>query len=140
MAKKHGRLVRIKLGNGLSPETFTVIAGAKEDSLSISIGEIDVTDKDDMPWRQLLEGGLQSISMSCSGLLETDRSGIVSSPDMVAKAMTGAIDTYQFAIDGIGTFEGNFQIRSYEAGGPDQEAGSFSASFESSGQIVFTAV
>lgn len=140
MAKKKGRLVRIKLGNQSSPETFTVIAGARSDSITLNNGEIDITDKDDDGARKLLEGGIFSMSMSCSGLLETDRDGIVSAADMIAKAMAGTIDTYQFNIDGVGTFEGEFQIRTYEVTGEDENAAEFSASFESSGRPGFTAV
>jgi TP901-1 family phage major tail protein len=139
MAKKAGRLMRIKLGNDASPQSFTTIAGAREDSLSINNSEIDITDKDDMPWKTLLEGGIQSVSISCSGLLETDRPGIVSAPDMIALALAATIRTYQFVMDGMGTFEGEFQIRSYEPAGSHEAAGTFSASFESSGPITFTA-
>jgi TP901-1 family phage major tail protein len=124
-----GQLVRVKLGSGGSPETFAVVAGAREDNFTLNNGEIDITDKDNKPWRTLLEGGIQSMSMSCSGILEGTQ--------LVDVALGQTINNYQFDIDSVGTFSGSFQIRSFEITGSHEESATFTASFESSGELTF---
>lgn len=130
MAKSKGRKLRIKREDAVTPGTYVAIAGMREEGFSISIGEIDVTDKDDDIWRTLMEGGLQSVSLSGSGLTETD--------DLLEAALTGTIVNYEIVRESGAKLAGAFQIRSYEGTGPYDNAETFSCSFESSGEVVFT--
>lgn len=133
MAAAVGRQLRIKLGDGTSTETFTVIAGAREDSFSCETGEIDITDKDDGVYRTLLEGGIQTLSLSISGVAVGDT--------LFGKWRDGTLDNYQVEwVDTGATLECAFQVGTYsETGNYDNEAISFEAEMRSSGQYTYTA-
>jgi len=73
MAKHAGKDMLIYLGDGASPEVFSLIVGLRSKSFSINNEQIDVTDSDDSRWRKLLEGGARSCSLSGSGLLQSQR-------------------------------------------------------------------
>lgn len=128
MAALAGRKVRVKVDD-------TAVAGARTDNLSINREHIDSTDKDDEGVRQLLDTiGVHSISMTCSGILkDATLAEWASDPETV-------LQSCQFEIDGIGTFEGDFGMSAFEIGGEDgANAATFSATFESAGSITFTA-
>ena len=70
MAKFKGRDLRIKVRTSTSPETFTVIGGARSDGITINNETVDVTDKDGAGWRELLQGaGITSMSLKFRVLL-----------------------------------------------------------------------
>ena len=128
MAKIAGRKVRVQLGT-------TDVAGAITDALTINREPIDSTDKDPAGVRQYLaELGTFSMSMSCSGHLDGSVLLVAAnSPTIGTHAMT-------FVITGLGTYAGDFCITSFEASGEEgADTARFSASFESSGTVTFTA-
>lgn len=133
MAARNGRRLRIKLGDGSSSETFTAIAGAREDAFTLNNGEIDITDKDDATDRTLLEGGIQSIELTVSGVAKDD--------SLFAKARAGTLDNYQVEwVDTGATLECAFQVGDYsETGNYDNEAVTFEATLRSSGAYTYTA-
>jgi hypothetical protein len=94
-----------------------------------------MTDKDDLGVRQFLtEIGTHSVSMTVSGLLTTDA--------LIAWAANPAtvLQTMTFTITGIGAYTGSFGLSSFEHSGEEgASAATFSATFESSGSIPFTA-
>jgi predicted secreted protein len=128
MAKTAGRKVRIKSGG-------TAIAGALTDALTINREHIEITDKDDAGIRTFLdEIGTFSMSMTCSGRLD----GLTLLN--IAEDSTDVLNSFVFDIDSVGTFTGNFGITTFEIGGEDgANAATFSATFESSGVIVWAA-
>ena len=128
MAKLAGRKVRIKSGG-------TAIAGALTDSLTINREHIDITDKGDAGIRTYLsEIGTFSMSMTCSGRL--DGTTLLT----IARDSTDVLNTFTFDIDGVGSFSASWGITTFEVGGEDgANAATFSASFESSGAVTWTA-
>lgn len=139
MAALAGRDVRIKYdadGTGTG-SAAAVIAGARVDNLTINNSIIDITDKDDNGKRTLLDDvGVQTFSMSCEGVLVGDTlNALARGAD--ASAM---LHDFEFEISGIGTYTGSFAITSFEVGGQDGDnAATFSASFESSGTVSWSA-
>ena len=128
MAKLAGRKVRVQLAT-------TDVAGAMSDAITINREPIDATDKDDAGIRKYLaELGTFSMSMSCSGHLDGSVLLVAAnSPTLGTHAMT-------FVIIGLGTYAGNFCIRTFEVSGEEgADTTRFSASFESSGTVTFTA-
>jgi len=128
MAKLAGRKVRVQLAT-------TDVAGAMSDAITINREPIDATDKDDAGIRQYLaELGTFSMSMSCSGHLDGSVLLVAAnSPTLGTHAMT-------FVIIGLGTYAGDFCITSFEVSGEEgADTTRFSASFESSGAVTFTA-
>jgi len=128
MAKVAGRKVRIEYSG-------TPVAGAMADEITINREPIDATDKDDAGVRQYLaELGTFSMSMSCSGHLDGDVLGAL------ARSTTAGVHAFTFDIDGLGAYSGNWCITSFGiTGNEGAETAQFSASFESGGDITWTA-
>jgi predicted secreted protein len=123
MAAKNGRTLIVKITNGDSPETWTVIAGAQETAFTITNGEIDITSNDDNGRVARLGGGNQDISITVSGV-EKDEV-------LLADAYSNVAQRYQLEYEDTGaTITGTFEIGSYEAtGSTDNGAIMFSAQF-----------
>lgn len=131
MPAAKGRKLRIKIEDPATPGTFNAIAGMREEGFSISIAENDVTDKDDETWRKLMAGGIKSVSLSGSGITKTD--------DLLKLSLSDeTIVNMEIVRETGAKLAGAFEIRSYEGTGPYEGAETFSASFESSGPVVFT--
>jgi len=123
-----GRKVRVQIAT-------IDVAGAQTDELVINREHIDITNKDDLGVRKLLsEIGLISLSMTCSGVLTTD-----TLIDWASDA-SDVLKSMNFVITGIGSYSGSFGIASFTQGGNDgAEAATFQATFESAGDVTFTA-
>lgn len=135
MAKYNGDLFLIKLGNEDGPpETFTTIACMRSTSLSLNNEQIDVTSKCDTPWRELIEGGIRSMSLSLSGIFNDDAT-IDSINDI---ALAGTIKNYEIVSERGDSYTGAFQISSFERSGEYNDAEQYSVSLESSGTITHT--
>lgn len=134
MAALAGRDVRIKYDSGGGA---AVIAGARTDNMTINKGMIDITDKDDSGVRTLLDAvGTFSVTMSCSGVLKGDT--------LFALARSAADDVQLLDLEiefvGIGSMDGAFFMSSFESAGEDGEnTATFTANFESSGAVSWTA-
>lgn len=128
MAANAGRNLRMKVNT-------TVVAGAKSDSLKITKGGIDVTDKDDGGVMTFVDiPGTWGMTMSCSGVIK-DSVLLLLANDSTSFLATMAID-----VDGIGEYSGEFGITNFEVGGESDGEMTFSCEVQSSGTITFTAV
>lgn len=135
MAKHAGKDLLIKKETA-TPGTYATIAGQRSTSFSINQEQIDVTDKDDSRWRKLLEGGVRSMSLSTSGLLQS----AAAHGALVTAAAAGTIANYQIVYaDGL-TFTGAFQIASLEGSGEYTDSQQFSLTLESAGDITVDVV
>lgn len=130
MTAENGRTMRIKAGDGASPEVFTSIAGAREDSFSTEVGEIDITDKDSAAYRELLAGGIKSASLSVSGVAK-NKGQLMS--------LVGVIQNYQLEWADGDVLAGAFQLGSLSfTGSHENSAVTFTAELRSSGTFTFT--
>lgn len=127
MAAQNGRTLRLKKGDGASPEVFTTIAAAQETSMSSEVGEIDITDQDDAGYKTLLEGGIKSLSISISGVTKAQT--------LLQAHLAGTISNWQLEYEDTGdTITGAFQIGSYSDTGANENAAiMFKADLRSSG-------
>lgn len=133
MSKLAGRKVRIY--EGTSVATGTLVAGARSDSITINNEAIDITDKGDDGWRTFLnDASVRSVDMNVTGLL--DGSSLLAAS---LGATTALLGDYVIDIDGIGVVAGEFHFSSFEIGAPHDDAATFTASIASSGEITFTA-
>lgn len=130
---QNGRQMRIGVSDGSG--SFTVIAGAREDSMTMENGEINVTNKDSNSRRELLENGTQLINLSVSGVFVGGGSG----DTLFEKARNGTIDDYQLEFESGETIEAGFQIRSYERTGSHDGEVTFTAELQSSGDYTYSA-
>lgn len=136
MAKYCGKDFLIQKRTALGPPAvYGTIGGMRSTSMSINNEQVDVTDKGDVPWRQLLACGIRSMSMSGSGIFNdnTVLNGVLA--DVVA----GTIIHLKL-ISGRGdSFEGDYLITTCERSGEYNGAEQYSLSFESAGSITYTA-
>lgn len=133
MAKVAGRKVRIY--EGTSVATGTLVAGARSDNITINNEAIDITDKGDEGWRTFLnDASVRTVEMSVEGLL--DGAGLLGKS---LGTTTGLIDDYVIDVDGIGVVAGKFHFSSFVIGAPHDDAATFTATIASSGEITFTA-
>lgn len=123
MAEFAGRLCTV---------TFNSVAVvAREKSITINGEPIDVTDDSSAGFRKLLATpGEKMVDVSIDGVVKSD-----ALRRAVGTQATLAV-TYPTA---IGSFTGTFMLVSYEEGAPYKDATTFSASFQSSGEVTDTA-
>ncbi len=137
MAATSGRKLRVKYdADGAGAGTAVVIAGARTDSLTIANEAIDVTDKDDVGVRTLLDDiGTKGMEMSCEGVLTDDTLAALAR----GATTSASLHWFEFDIDGIGNYRGEWFISNFEMSGAEgTDPATFSATFQSSGAITFT--
>jgi predicted secreted protein len=119
-------------GNG-----YRTISALKTNSLSLNNEQVDVTDKDDGQWRELLGGcGLSSMELSGSGSFTNANSHKAMMADYLARY----VGLFR-CISGAGdTFTGNFLCTTLERSGEFNQAEQFTIGLASAGAITYTAI
>ncbi len=129
MAAASGRSFLLKRGS-------TTVAGCKTTQMTFNNSPVDITTKDNAPWRTLLDnGGVRSMSISMDGIF-TD-SAVEES--VRADAMGNTINTYNLVLPNADTISGSFEITNYQRSGNFDGAETYSFTMESSGTITYTA-
>mgnify|MGYP003648968738 CR=1 FL=1 len=138
MAAQKGLDLQLAVEDTPASGTYTIIAGATTNNLSINNETVDVTNKSSSRFRQLLEGaGVTSISTNVSGVY----TAAATEEQLRVAAQTNASLNYEITIPDGGsnkTYTGAFQISSYENAGEYNGAVSFTATLESAGDITIT--
>jgi len=126
MAKHLGREVIFKRGG-------EPIANLRTKSLSVNREAVDVTDDDSDGWREILgTPGQIEVDWSVSGVLAND--------SLRAEALTsGGIDADEVEYPDGGTLSGDFFLASYSETHEYNDAATFEAELQSSGEISYTA-
>jgi TP901-1 family phage major tail protein len=118
-----------------APSTYATIAGMRSTSVKINNEQVDVTDKGDVPWRQLLQCGIRSMELSASGIF-SDAAALAS---IMADVTAGNIVQFQI-ISGRGDkFVGLFLVASVERNGEYNGAEQYSLTLASAGTVTYTA-
>lgn len=132
-AKGRDVLIQVNL-NG----TWTTVGGMRQKAMTINEDAVDVSDSDSAGrWRELLPGaGLFSMSLSGSGVFKDTASETF----LLQQKMAGVFPSFRFRIPDFGVFEGQFMIGGIQYQATHTGEVNFSASFESAGQITFTAI
>jgi len=116
--------------------TFVTVGGLRATSMTINNEQIDVTSKDGTYWRQMIAGGVRSMSISGGGVM--DNSTHVKALRLAAMANT--FNDYRIINEDGDYFEGEFQLTSWGESGEYNGATEYTLSLESSGDIAFTDV
>jgi TP901-1 family phage major tail protein len=135
MAAQRGRDILIKAETAAG--VWTSIGGLRSKSISLNEGMVDASDGDSPNrWRELLEGAeIRSASISGGGIFKDS----VGEGFMRSQWFAGTHPRLQFIIAGMGTLEGKFQITKLDYSGDYNKEAQYSMSFESNGEITFTA-
>jgi len=135
MTAQKGKDLLIKIGDGASPENFTTIAGLRATTLAFNATNIDVTNSDstDM-WRELLDEGVKSASVSGSGVFKD-----AASDETLRQAFFNqTLTDWQIVIPSFGTVQGPFKLTSLQYDGPYDGEVKVSLSLASAGALTFT--
>ena len=109
------------------------IAGVRTKTVSLNKEPIDVTSDDDAGWRSLLgEAGIKSCDLSVEGVT---KSYTVIGSWFSADAPQAVVLTFPNGA----TIEGDFMLASLEQTGAYNDAVTFSASLQSTGEVTYTA-
>lgn len=114
-----------------------LVAGIREKGITLGGEAIDITNDDSNGWRALLDAaGVNSVDISCSGVLENDtlRADWFAGASTADRRMQAA--TFEFP-DGA-TIAGEFYLQGYsETGSHDGEV-TFECTFMSNGAVTYT--
>lgn len=135
MVAQKGREALLKVDND-GGEGFQTLAGTRTKSIRINNEQVDITNADSAnEYRELLGGaGVRSIQIQCNGIFLADT--YVKAVGSFAQGDT--IRDWQYIDPGFGTFDGPFQIASFEKGSEHNGAATFDITLESAGDIAFT--
>ena len=112
----------------------TAIAAVRTKTMSIANEPVDITSDDDDGFRTMLaEPGNKTLDITVEGVAKDD--------DLLALAVSGTdiLDSFSILFPGIGTIAGDFVVSSFEIGAAYNEAATFSATLQSSGEYTYTA-
>lgn len=134
-----GKSVLLYIGDGESPEVFSLIAAGTSHSMTINNTEVEKNSKDSGGWREVFpEGSIKSISLSMQGIFkETADQDLLRSLVMSTSNPAG---NFRFNLGGTRRITGEFQVSSYEHSGDTEGFAQFTASFVSNGVITEEAV
>ena len=129
MSAEKGRLLILK-------DASTAIAALRTNSIQLGAETVDITTKDSAGWRELLaDAGIRSCSLQGSGVFTDD----ATQQALFTKLAAATLNSFTFEFESGDTLEGDFQVTSLEYAGDYNGEATYSASFESSGAITFTA-
>lgn len=141
MAKKKGRTLLVKIGDGATPtEGFTTLCGLQSKTFTVNNTEIDVTTADCIDpggplWSEVLSG-TKRLSISGNGIFEDSLSELrLNTIAMAAEPQAN----FQVIVPDFGTFQGAFFLSSVEYGGEQEGGVTYSLSLGSSGICTFAA-
>lgn len=110
----------------------TAIQGVREKSAALNGEPIDITSDDDEGWRKLLtDPAQQQVDISVSGVTKTDA---LKRDWFDGNTQKTAVFTYP---DG-GVITGTFMLINYTDTGPYNDAVTFEAQLQSSGEVTYT--
>jgi TP901-1 family phage major tail protein len=128
-----GKQLLLKAENPNVPGQFNTIARLRTNSSTYASEQIDITNKDAMPWKQLLSGGVQSIEVPAQGVFSDDAT--IARMEQIAQ--TNTIQRFQI-VDGLNnSITCLFQLTSFDKAGPYNKEQTYSIKLASAGVPVF---
>ena len=114
----------------------TLLGGLKSTTFTMNNSVIDVSTKDTLGWRELLEdGSLKFFSIACDGIFKD------SATDETIRGFVfnNTLNTFTFVFPNGDTIEATFQVTNYQRKGEVEGVETYSMTLESSGIPTFTA-
>lgn len=134
MASQNGGLIRISMSDD-GGTTYAEIAGALEDNATFAAEMIDGSTKDDGAWATFIDDvAMKKLTLSCSGKMVSGNTDLAEWWEAMGAGTT--LRYMKFVVPDGRTYTGQFAMPSFENGAPHKGAGTFSATFESSGAIT----
>lgn len=136
MTAQRGRDLLVKIGDGLSPESFTTVAGLRSTKLTFNATTIDITNADssDM-WRELLDAGIKSATIAGSGVFKDAASDL----SLRLAFFDQRLANFQIVIPHFGTVTGPFKLTQLLYDGPYDGEVKITLNLASAGALSFEA-
>jgi TP901-1 family phage major tail protein len=136
MAAQKGKDLLLKIDDGAGG--FTTMAGLRTRQLALNAESVDVTNAESAGrWRELLAGaGVRRAGITGSGVFKDE----ASDARLRQVFFDGEIRSYQVVVPDFGRIEAPFQITGLEYRGDHAGEVTFEMSFESAGELIFTAI
>lgn len=136
MAAKDGALVQLAIGDGGAPEIFMQIGGIRLTRFNLASHPLALDAVRASAWERLAEGsGERSITFSCEGII----TGSDGEEAMLAAAFDGSAANYQLAMADGSTVTGAFRVTLYAHDYDRNNAASYRATLQSSGEVSYSA-
>ncbi len=134
MAIQSGSDLLLKIGDGGTPEIFTVIGGLYTTTIRVNNQPVVSTDVESGKWRKLLpNSGVQSITINADGVFSDSNSENM----LRAYSFSNEIHNYELCFGNGDILIGAFQISHYNRIGNHNDAERFSITLQSSGSITY---
>lgn len=131
MAAQKGKDLLLKIHDGIE---YQIVGGFKSNDLTINGEAVDVTTKDNVGFKELLEGaGVRSLSASGDGVFMNDATFGIAHGHVLA----GTHPECEITVPGLGTYTGKFAISSLQMTGGFEGEVTYSISLDSAGVITF---
>lgn len=119
--------------------TWKVIAGLRATAGDLSASFFDVTNKDNMPWSQMIAGGIRKMTISLGGVF-TDAPSLSYLNWMVAEGSnSGVIIPFKLSSEDGDMYEGRFAIKTLARTGAHTAEETWTMALDSAGDITYTA-
>lgn len=134
-----GREFLLLIGNGASPEIYTLVSGMRTNDITINGNPVDITSKSSAGWQEMLAGaGVRSTDISASGIY--DATAAASHAQLEAAALQGGGILPFKMVSGAGdSFIGYWAVATYKRTGPYDNAETFEVTLKSHGPILHIA-
>lgn len=136
IAAQAGRNFLLMLGNGASPEIYSLVSGCRTNDITINGNPVDITNKSSAGWQELLAGaGVRSCDITLQGLYDKNVAGAHTTMEAAALA-GGAILPFKVVSGAGDAFIGYWAVATYKRSGPYNEAETFDITLKSHGPIL----
>lgn len=138
MAKQSAQAIVVSIMNNATPTpAYEVIAGLRARSIGMNSEAVDITNANSTGrFREILDtSGVISATFSGSGVLDTG----TPASELIEIKLAGSVRDFKFTVPGLGDFECPAKLTQFEVSGDYNDAVMVSMTFESAGEITFTA-
>jgi TP901-1 family phage major tail protein len=137
MSAQKGNLFLIEVQTAVGPPAvYSGLTSARSTDWNINNAQVDVTTITSAGWKTLLAGaGIQDMTISVSGVWEDSAQEKI----LATAALANTLMTLKFTNGNADAFTGSFAVTSYKRAATYNGEETYTASFTSSGAVVYTA-
>jgi predicted secreted protein len=131
-----GRSFQLWIGNGASPEVYTLVSGLRTNDITINGNPVDITNKSSAGWQELLAGaGVRSCDLTAQGIFDKNVLGAHTTMEAAALA-GGSLLPFKVLSAAGDAFIGYWAVATYKRTGPYDNAETFDVTLKSHGPIL----
>lgn len=134
-----GRLFLLEIDlTGLSPTTYTAVAGLRLTDVTINGGPVDITNKGSGGWQEMLPGaGVRSANLSGSGIMDTNT--LAPMQKLMQSALQGGTFVDACIVSGAGDkLFGTWAVDTFKRSGNYNDAETFEITLKSHGPVIYS--